>query len=115
MDNNHCNYEDYHVLDSAPIVLGRSFASTGVHQKHSVYTGGMLGGEDEDDDDDVVDDDNSDDDDDVVDVDNNDGDNDVSDDNDKDNDGDGDDDKSEPVRQISRQYWIQRHRHKQAP
>ena len=64
---------------------------------------GRDAGEDADYDDDVVVDE------DVVDVDNDDGDSDVGD------DEVGDDDKSAPVQQISRQYWLLRHRHKPEP
>ena len=34
---------NYHVLDGAPVVLGRRPASTWVHQEHSVHTGRVLG------------------------------------------------------------------------
>ena len=33
----------YHVLDGAPVVLGRGPAGAWVHQEHSVHTGRVLG------------------------------------------------------------------------
>ena len=34
---------NYHVLDGAPVVLGRGPAGAWVHQEHSVHTGRVLG------------------------------------------------------------------------